>query len=300
MSQLGRILTTSALAAGHGAVRLQLQPGPWPPSRRASAAASRARICSRSFTSFPDRHGGLRRRRAAGYHDARDARHTQGLRPLLCEPEPAGDRTARRGAANTEVFRRLAARLGSITVPARERRAAGAAGVRLDASPPARDRLRAARARGLRAARARRSLRAVRRGRLPTPSGKCELVSETLAALGRDPLAGYVPPARDRRARPSWRSAIPLAFISPPRTIPELDLLGAAGLRAARRRGERDPASGGRAGAGASARAACRIFNDRGSFLARARVSPAARPGLVVGLSIWWAKMCPAAATPTP
>jgi len=36
-----------------------------------------------------------------------------------------------------------------------------------------------------------------------------------------------------------------------------------------------------------------RVFNDRGSFLARARVSDAARPGVVVGLSIWWAKMCP-------
>jgi len=36
-----------------------------------------------------------------------------------------------------------------------------------------------------------------------------------------------------------------------------------------------------------------RAFNDRGSFLARAHVSDAARPGLVVGLSIWWAKMCP-------
>jgi anaerobic selenocysteine-containing dehydrogenase len=36
-----------------------------------------------------------------------------------------------------------------------------------------------------------------------------------------------------------------------------------------------------------------RIFNDRGAFLARARVSEAARPGVAVGLSIWWAKMCP-------
>jgi anaerobic selenocysteine-containing dehydrogenase len=36
-----------------------------------------------------------------------------------------------------------------------------------------------------------------------------------------------------------------------------------------------------------------RVFNDRGSFLARARVSDAARPGVLVGLSIWWAKMCP-------
>jgi anaerobic selenocysteine-containing dehydrogenase len=36
-----------------------------------------------------------------------------------------------------------------------------------------------------------------------------------------------------------------------------------------------------------------RVFNDRGSFLATARVSEDARPGVVVGLSIWWAKMCP-------
>ena len=39
--------------------------------------------------------------------------------------------------------------------------------------------------------------------------------------------------------------------------------------------------------------AAVRTFNDRGAFLARANVSEAARPGVVVGLSIWWAKMCP-------
>jgi anaerobic selenocysteine-containing dehydrogenase len=36
-----------------------------------------------------------------------------------------------------------------------------------------------------------------------------------------------------------------------------------------------------------------RTFNDRGSFLARAQVSDAARPGVVVGMSIWWSKMCP-------
>jgi anaerobic selenocysteine-containing dehydrogenase len=34
-------------------------------------------------------------------------------------------------------------------------------------------------------------------------------------------------------------------------------------------------------------------FNDRGSFVAKADVSDGARPGVVVGLSIWWAKLCP-------
>jgi anaerobic selenocysteine-containing dehydrogenase len=36
-----------------------------------------------------------------------------------------------------------------------------------------------------------------------------------------------------------------------------------------------------------------RTFNDRGAFFTKARVSTDARPGVVVGLSIWWAKLCP-------
>jgi anaerobic selenocysteine-containing dehydrogenase len=36
-----------------------------------------------------------------------------------------------------------------------------------------------------------------------------------------------------------------------------------------------------------------RIFNDRGSMRARARVTDRAREGLVVGLSIWWKKLAP-------
>jgi anaerobic selenocysteine-containing dehydrogenase len=34
-----------------------------------------------------------------------------------------------------------------------------------------------------------------------------------------------------------------------------------------------------------------RIFNDRGSFIAKARVTDKARAGLVVGLSVWWKKL---------
>lgn len=36
-----------------------------------------------------------------------------------------------------------------------------------------------------------------------------------------------------------------------------------------------------------------RTFNDRGSFLARARVSADARRGVAVAPSIWWAKHSP-------
>jgi anaerobic selenocysteine-containing dehydrogenase len=34
-----------------------------------------------------------------------------------------------------------------------------------------------------------------------------------------------------------------------------------------------------------------RAFNDRGSYLCHAEVSARARPGVVVGLGIWWRKM---------
>jgi anaerobic selenocysteine-containing dehydrogenase len=34
-----------------------------------------------------------------------------------------------------------------------------------------------------------------------------------------------------------------------------------------------------------------RIFNDRGSYQCRLKLSPRARPGVVNGLGIWWRKL---------
>jgi anaerobic selenocysteine-containing dehydrogenase len=34
-----------------------------------------------------------------------------------------------------------------------------------------------------------------------------------------------------------------------------------------------------------------RVFNDRGSYRCKAEVSQRARPGVVVGLGVWWRKM---------
>jgi anaerobic selenocysteine-containing dehydrogenase len=131
-------------------------------------------------------------------------------------------------------------------------------------------------------------------GGFPTPSGKCELVSETLAAQGLDPVAGYVPPREGKTSAPELAKRYPLAFISPP-AHHFLNSTFSAQPVFVRREGEpsvtihpRDAST-----RGIAEGRMVRVFNDRGSFLARARVSDAARPGLVVGLSIWWAKMCP-------
>ena len=44
-------------------------------------------------------------------------------------------------------------------------------------------------------------------------------------------------------------------------------------------------------GRGIADGAMVRVFNDRGSYLCRARISPRARPGVVNGLGVWWRKL---------
>jgi anaerobic selenocysteine-containing dehydrogenase len=131
-------------------------------------------------------------------------------------------------------------------------------------------------------------------GGFPTPSGKCELRSERLAAAGLDPIAGYVPPREGPTSAPDLARRYPLAFISPP-AHHFLNSTFSAQPVFVRREGEPSvtihPEDA--AARGIAEGAMVRVFNDRGAFLATARVSDASRPGLVVGLSIWWAKMCP-------
>jgi len=109
-----------------------------------------------------------------------------------------------------------------------------------------------------------------------------------------DPLPDYVPPHESVDGSPELAARYPLAMISPPArhflnsTFVNIDSL---------RESEREPyleihpadAAIRRIGNGDTVR----IRNDRGAFLARARVSDRAREGVVVGLSIWWKKLAP-------
>jgi anaerobic selenocysteine-containing dehydrogenase len=131
-------------------------------------------------------------------------------------------------------------------------------------------------------------------GGFPTLSGKCELSSESLGARGLDPLAGYVPPRESVLSAPELARKYPLAFISPP-AHHFLNSTFSAQPVFVRREGEPSltihPSDA--TARGIAEGQMVRVFNDRGAFMAKARVSDAARPGLVVGLSVWWAKMCP-------
>ncbi len=131
-------------------------------------------------------------------------------------------------------------------------------------------------------------------GGFPTPSGKCELYAPALEGTGIEPLVGYVPPRESPLTNPGLAERFPLAFISPP-AHHFLNSTFSAQPVFVRREGEPsltihpDDAASRKITDGQTVR----TFNDRGAFLSKARVSDAARPGCVVGLSIWWAKLAP-------
>jgi len=132
------------------------------------------------------------------------------------------------------------------------------------------------------------------RGGFPTASGRAEIRSEKLAAQGHDAVTGYVPPREGPVTAPELAKRYPLAFISPP-AHHFLNSTFSAQAVFVRREGEASvtlhPQDA--AARGIEEGQLVEVFNDRGRFQASARVSDAARPGLVVGLSIWWPKMCP-------
>jgi anaerobic selenocysteine-containing dehydrogenase len=129
-------------------------------------------------------------------------------------------------------------------------------------------------------------------GGFPTPSGKCEFYSETAKTMGMDPLPAWIPPRESAQSNPALARKYPLAVISPPNRHflnssfanmpfaiaeagePTLEVHPADAAARSIREGD-----------------AVRIFNDRGSFTAKARVSGRAREGVVVALSVWWRKL---------
>jgi len=125
------------------------------------------------------------------------------------------------------------------------------------------------------------------KGAFPTPSGKCELYSEKLAAQGMDPLPGHVASERV----PSDASAYPLRFMSPkwnryfvnsshanqPRL---LDAAGEPRLRI-------HPDDAGKRGIEQGDEV--RVFNKRGSLSLRAELTDDMHPNVVIMLHGWWA-----------
>ena len=129
-------------------------------------------------------------------------------------------------------------------------------------------------------------------GGFPTPSGKCEFYSSSMARDGLDPVPAYIPPYESAASNPELARKYPLAMISPPaRNFLNSTFVNVQSLRATEGEPHLDIHPNDAAVRGIAHGDMARIFNDRGSFVARARVTDKAREGLVVGLSIWWKKL---------
>ena len=128
-------------------------------------------------------------------------------------------------------------------------------------------------------------------GRVPTPSGKIEFYSETLAARGMDPLSGFVAPTESRWGEGAKR--FPLEFLSRKAdnymnsTFAHLD--GHRKMEARKsQRLEMHPADAAARGIGEGD--AVRIWNDRGELTLTALMNVSLPAGVVAG-QLDWAKL---------
>jgi anaerobic selenocysteine-containing dehydrogenase len=128
-------------------------------------------------------------------------------------------------------------------------------------------------------------------GNFRTPSGKAELYSEAMKALGLDPVAEFTPPAESRHGSDKAKFPLELlarkadnflnsTFTNQPsvRQMEEVDLLEMHSADAQAR--------------GIADGEAVRVYNSRGEIFLKARVDGAVRPG-VVSARLNWAKLSP-------
>ena len=128
-------------------------------------------------------------------------------------------------------------------------------------------------------------------GGFRTPSGKAELYSEAMKALGLDPVVEFIPPAESRHG--SQKQTFPLellarkadnflnsTFTNQPsvQEMEEVDLLEMHSSDARAR--------------GIANGETVRVYNDRGEIFLKARVDGAVQPG-VVSARLNWAKLSP-------
>lgn len=128
-------------------------------------------------------------------------------------------------------------------------------------------------------------------GGFPTPSGRCEFFSTRLAAQGMDGLPDHLPNHELQGSSPAY----PLAMISPPaRNFLNSSFVNVQSLRDIEGEPLLEIHADDAALRGIETGHMVRVFNDRGEYRCKAKVSTRARPGVVNGLGIWWRKLGPA------
>jgi len=125
-------------------------------------------------------------------------------------------------------------------------------------------------------------------GGFPTLSGRCEFFSQRLADQGMDGLPDHVP-----NYEPAGSSTLyPLAMISPPaRNFLNSTFVNVTSLRDIEGEPLLEMNDLDAQARGLTSGAVVRVFNQRGDYRCKLKVSPRARPGVVNGLGIWWRKL---------
>ena len=185
--------------------------------------------------------------------------------------------------SNAEIFRRLAARMGpsGFSEPCF---ADSDEAMAMGAFDPAVVDLDELRARGW--SRLRLPEAPFAEGGFATPSGK---VVVDAPGLG---VPDHVPNYESAQSAPELAARYPLAMISPPaRHFLNSSFVNVESLRAAEKEPRLEMHPDDAAARGIASGAVVRVFNDRGSYVCRADLNGAARPGVVNGLGIWWRKM---------
>jgi len=131
-------------------------------------------------------------------------------------------------------------------------------------------------------------------GGFPTPSGRCEFWSDSLARQGLDPLPDHLPPYESAEADPVRAARYPLALISPPaRNFLNSSFANVPSLVAREREPLCEIHPEDAASRGIVDGDRVRIFNDRGVFQVKANVTERIRPGVVLAWGLWWPKTTP-------
>ncbi len=123
-------------------------------------------------------------------------------------------------------------------------------------------------------------------GAFPSASGKCQIDSP---AYG---VPDHVPNYESAASAPELAQRFPLAMISPPaRNFLNSSFVNVKSLRDIEGEPIVEIEAGDASARGITSGQMVRVFNDRGSYLCMAVVSPRARRGVVNGLGVWWRKL---------
>src|SRR3954451_21930500 len=128
--------------------------------------------------------------------------------------------------------------------------------------------------------------------KVPTPSGRIEIESQQIAALGLDPLPAYVAPYESEERAPELARRFPLALISPPaHEFLNSSFVNVASLRRSAGKPTLEIHADDAHPRSIADGARVKIFNDRGTFTADAVVTDRVRPGVVSAQSVWWGRL---------